>query len=211
MSITKRLGLIAVVAILTGLGFIVWQKLNSPPVLSAYTLRYPQPRLLPEFQLQDHHGRSFTLDRLKGQWTLLSYGFTFCPDICPSTLATLHQVMQQLPAPHPQVVFISVDPERDTPARLASYVPYFDADFLGVTGTHDALQTLAQAIGIIYKKSDAQSADYTIDHGISIFLINPRGELHALFRAVPSSQGQVPSYHPDVIARDFLVLQRSFK
>ena len=164
----------------------------------------PEPRVLADFDLVDQEARPFSLDRLRGQWTLLFFGFTHCPDVCPGTLFDLEQVNQALrEAPGDrrdyQIVFVSVDPERDSPARLAEYVTYFDPDFLGVTGAPEQLAPLALQIGVAYRiePHEPGSTSYTVDHSASVFLTDPQGRLHGIF----------PSPHePDLMTLDLLAI-----
>ena len=129
---------------------------------------------------------------LLGQWTFLNFGYTHCPDICPTTLAMLKNMDERLQssksAAH-QIAFVSVDPERDTPQRLAEYMKYFDASFLGVTGNDDELKRLTQPLGILYAKviTENSAMGYVMDHSASIILVDPQGRYHALFQSTPRS------------------------
>ena len=132
----------------------------------------------------DHQGRPFSLENLKGKWTLIYFGFTHCPDICPTTLAKLSQVVKQLDsdvADQTQVLMVSVDPARDTPEKLAEYVPYFHPDFVGVTGEFVQTMSLAQNVNVAFNKVMLDD-DYTVDHTGNIVLINPYGHYHGFFR-----------------------------
>jgi len=157
-----------------------------------------EPMTVPSFKLTDQHGQPFTEKNLQGQWTFLFFGYTYCPDICPMTLAILNQVDQQLQdkktAVHPKVIFISVDPARDTTERLGQYVSYFNTAFLGVTGLEEQLQTLTSPLGIAYRRSNESSENYLIDHSASILLINPQAQLQALIS---------PPHDATAIAEDY--------
>ncbi len=143
-------------------------------------------RDLPEFELLDHHGKALTKSSLRGHWTYLFFGYTHCPDVCPTTLAALAGMDKLMagkvaPADRPEVLFVSVDPARDTPETLARYVPYFNPRFVGATGSPAQLRTLAKPLGIDFSKAPAASADdYAVDHGSSLLLINPRARLQAV-------------------------------
>lgn len=147
----------------------------------------PDPRPLTPFALSDHRGAPFTERDLIGHWTLLSFGYTHCPDICPTTLQMLSRVEARLSsagqAPLPRVVFVSVDPERDTPERLAGYVPYFSPRFTGVTGSREALTGLTRQLGVIFEKAGDGGAGYLVNHSASIVLVDPQGRFRALFSA----------------------------
>lgn len=136
---------------------------------------------LEEFTLQTHTGTDFTVASLRGRWTLLSFGFTHCPDVCPATLATLargkHDLADAAGAPL-QVVFISVDPARDTPELLAGYVTYFDPEFLGVTGSHAQLDRLERQLGTTHRLIAAREG-YQVQHAAALYLIDPQGRPRA--------------------------------
>jgi protein SCO1/2 len=149
----------------------------------------PQARPLAEFALSDHDGEPFGPARLVGQWSFLFFGYTHCPDVCPSTLAVFREVHRILGA-EPQAlegvrfVLVSVDPERDTLDRLGEYVKFFQPEFLGVTGPLAELDALTRSVGAVYVKVPGSGPDdYHVDHSASVFLVNPEGQLHALFSA----------------------------
>ncbi|WOJ92501.1 SCO family protein [Congregibacter variabilis] len=144
------------------------------------------PRDFGDFSLIDHRGEPFTPASLEDQWTLVFFGFTYCPDICPTTMAFLDQFVGQLEgteAKDTQVVMISVDPARDTVEQLASYVPYFNKDFTGVTGEFLDLFRFATALNTPFRKVAGQGEDYQVDHSANVVLINPRGHYHGFFKA----------------------------
>jgi len=157
------------------------------------------PRPVPEFTLTDDSGDTFDRSRLKDRWSLLFFGFTHCPDVCPTTLGMLAQTEKQLadlpPELKPQVVLVSVDPQRDTPQQLASYVKFFSRSFTGVTGTPDAIDDFTRAMGVpVAIGSPDANGNYSVDHSAAIFLINPDGALRALFST---------PHTPAVIAADY--------
>jgi protein SCO1/2 len=186
---------IVLVAIISATaGATLWQTLQprqKAPALALITL--PQPRAISDFALLDHHSNAFTRSNLTGRWTLVFFGFTHCPDVCPGTLLKLQQVnhdlMKTLPdgTDPPAILFISVDPERDTPEKLQAYIGYFDPAFVAVTGDHSQLQPLARQMGIAYHIEEHKAEDqaYGVDHSTGILLINPDAELHGVF---PSPQ-----------------------
>jgi protein SCO1/2 len=167
--------------------------------LAKATLLTPA-RPLPEFTLTDHTGAVFDPSRLKNHWSLLFFGFTRCPDVCPTTLGVLAQTeksLADLPADRrPQVILVSVDPQRDTPEQLASYVRFFDPSFVGVTGTQGAIDALTRALGVpvAISKSPSGNGDYSVDHSAAIFLIDPQGAMRALFST---------PHEPAIIAADY--------
>lgn len=171
---------------------------DEPPALAQATL-FDAPRPLPDFRLVDHAGRTFDRERLRGHWHFLFFGFTNCPDVCPTTLATLAAVragLRDLPASErPGAVLVSVDPERDTPVALARYVPHFDPAFVGVTGDPAAIAALTRELGVVVMiGAPTGDGDYTVDHTAALFLIDPDGAWTAVFGAPHAT---------DTIARDF--------
>lgn len=148
---------------------------------------WPEPRPLPEFTLTDHLNRPFAREQFQGHWTFLFFGYTSCPDVCPTTLAILQAVAEQVEAPRgmiakPQHVFISVDPQRDTPERLGDYVGHFNPKFIGATGSEEALAALARELFILYERGESRGADdYDINHTASILLIDPQARLFGKF------------------------------
>jgi protein SCO1/2 len=144
------------------------------------------PRNIGEFDLIDHHGNPFNPARLEGQWTLVFFGFTHCPDICPTTMTFLNTFLESLEgteAQDPQVVMVSVDPARDTVQQLADYMPYFNPDFIGVTGEFLDIHRFATKLNTPFRKVMDEDGSYQVDHSSNIVLINPRGDYHGFFRA----------------------------
>jgi protein SCO1/2 len=150
----------------------------------------PQAGALPRFSLVDHNGDEFNKESLTDQWSLIFFGFTHCPDICPATLQQLALARSRLlgagASTFPNIVLISVDPERDTPAVMASYIGHFGDGLTGVTGSLTELRKLTSAIGIFFEKSVAENGDdgnYSVDHAAVVIVINENAEFHALFSA----------------------------
>jgi protein SCO1/2 len=141
----------------------------------------PQPRPLPQFHLQDLSGADFDLERLRGHPTLLFFGFTNCPDVCPTTLATLAQVQRAPPLPGSQVLFISIDPERDSAASLQVYLGAFNSRFVGARGDAAALAPLLKNLGAIAVRENLPDGSYTMDHSATLYLLDTRGRLVAVF------------------------------
>jgi protein SCO1 len=179
--------LIVIAAVAAALGLWLGSRIfsNAPPQLSAAVL-YPAPRALPDFRLTRSDGSSLTLADWKGRWTIAFFGYTSCPDVCPTTLATFKQVWSRLArtpaADRWRFDFISVDPERDTPERLATYVGYFDKDFVAATGSDEELSRLTRALGLVYSRAPAGNGDYAVDHSASAVIIDPDGREAGLFR-----------------------------
>jgi len=196
---------VLVAALSAAAGFSLWQlRQHGPATMTAALRILPEPRALAGFDLVNHHGEPFSLEQLRGRWSLLFFGFTHCPDVCPSALYDLHQVNQTLSAGHSggvpyQIIFVSVDPERDTPQRLEEYVTYFDPEFLAVTGSPQQLAALSRQIGVAYRiePHEPGNTGYTVDHSASVLLTDPQGRLHGLFPA---------PHDADRIARDMLAI-----
>jgi protein SCO1/2 len=180
-------GLLSAVA-----GISLWKVMQGPPEPSnAALMVLPEPRVIADFALLDGQGAPFSLDNLRGRWSLIFFGYTHCPDVCPSTLYDLkliHEKLDQLngdAASGHQVLFVSVDPERDTPEQLNQYVSYFHPDFIGVTGPPEQLAPLTMQLGIAYRieEHEAGSTQYNVDHSVSVLLMDPQGRLHGVFPA----------------------------
>ena len=199
------IGAIAIVAIAAGMllsRYMLGRAAQGAPILETATLLDP-PRPLPPMQLTDDQGQPFDNARVRERWSLLFFGFTNCPDICPTTLTQLAQVekaLADLPAAQrPQIVLMSVDPQRDTAAQLDKYVHFFSPSFVGVTGTERAVEELTRQLGVpvaITRTSDT----YTVDHSSAIFLVNPAGKMRALFSAPHVTKAIAEDYRRIVTA-----------
>jgi protein SCO1/2 len=152
-------------------------KLPSPFHAGDVTAKFTQA----DFKLTDHHGTPRTLADFRGKVVALFFGYVHCPDVCPTTMADLAQVKRLLGADANklQVLFVTVDPERDTPELLAQYVPAFDPAFLGLYGDAQATAAAAQAFAISYKKQPTSSG-YNVDHSAGTFLVDPSGKVRLL-------------------------------
>lgn len=150
----------------------------------------PQAKTITPFNLTDHNKQAFTLEQLKNHWSIIFVGYTQCPDVCPAALSVLKQVdrliTEQAGTP-PTVIFISVDPERDSYALLAKYVTYFNKTFIGITGEQDQLRNLTRQLSVSFAKAPGSSGkideNYLMDHSSSFMLINPDGKLQAFLTA----------------------------
>lgn len=179
--------LIAIIAVFMGL-FLY--KMLSPRVLSEKELLangaivFSKPRIIPPFELTDAHGEPFDLEQLKGQWSVIFFGFTSCPDICPTTLATLSKWYKTLDSDiqaKAQVVMITVDPARDTPEQLRDYMTHFNEDFVGVTGELRDIRILADQLNVAFNRTSPDD-DYSVDHSGHLVLVNPYGHYHGIFK-----------------------------
>jgi protein SCO1 len=144
------------------------------------------PRSMGEFELVDHHGVPFNRARLVGKWSLVFFGFTYCPDVCPTTMTFLNEFVASLEgteAQDTQVIMVTVDPARDTVQQLAGYVPFFNPDFIGVTGEFLDIHRVATVLNTPFRKVMGEGDNYQVDHSANIVLINPRGDYHGFFKA----------------------------
>ena len=184
---------VAVIAIATGawLSF----KMAAPPATPRVATLLPGSIDLPDFALVDHTGSPVGNDVFDGYWNLVFFGFTHCPDICPLTLQVLDSAREQMAAEGletlPRIVLVSVDPERDTPDKLAQYVNYFGDGNLGITGDLDELRKLTGALGIWFEKSALDGDNYGVDHAAAVLVIGPGGEYRAVFSAPHESENFV--------------------
>jgi protein SCO1 len=163
------------------------------PELPEHARVLSTPRAVPAVPGLDHDGAAFMRAELEGHWTLAFFGFTYCPDICPATLQVLagaRGLLDDLPAEdRPQVVMFSVDPGRDTPERLAEYVPFFHPEFRGITVEAQHLPELTRSFGAAYAYSPLGEDGYTVDHTASLFLIDRQARVAAVFPTPHTAEG----------------------
>ena len=178
-------GLILGIAIAAGLALALRDSTGEDMPRTATIL--PAGNTLPDFALLDQDGAPADKTVFEGQWDVVFFGFTNCPDICPATMTVLGQARRQLEAqgqqPLPRVVLVSVDPERDTPEAMARYIAYFGDDNLGLTGELAEVRKLTDALGIFFQKAGGETTAYGVDHSTVVLVIDPRGRLKALFSA----------------------------
>ncbi|MNJ20703.1 hypothetical protein D3C77_150410 [compost metagenome] len=200
--------LVALVAVI--LGLTVNKVLNGrsegnpTELIDAGIILLPQSRTVPSLEMTDEKGQAVAVDELKDKWSLLFFGYTFCPDICPTTLAQLRQVKSELPkeaADRLQVILVSVDPNRDTPTQLQQYLGYFDKDFRGLTGSLENIQKLANAVSIPFIPADTSKPNYTVDHSGNLALLGPDGKQRGFIRA-PFNNQKLVAQLPGLLKRD---------
>ena len=199
--------LVAIVALVLGLTVnkVLTSKGQGDPtvLLDAGIVLLPQSRSLPELSLTNQDGQSVAVDQMKDQWSLLFFGYTFCPDICPATLAQLRQLQSQLPPEtlaKLRIVLITVDPHRDTPEQLKKYLDYFDAGFIGLTGEAATIQKLANGVSIPFIPADTSKENYTVDHSGNLVLIGPDGRQRGFIRA-PINNTKLAAQLPGLLER----------
>jgi protein SCO1/2 len=169
-------------AVVVGAGIALVERAAEPPTLSAGTA-LPEPRELPAFALVDQAGRPFDVKRLEGRWSLLFTGFTHCPDVCPTTVALMADLNRRVARQDVQFVFVSVDPERDTPEAVASYLAHFDPALLGATGARAEMERLTAGLGLGQVRNPNAGDEYTVDHSTAFVLIDPDARLAGYFPA----------------------------
>jgi protein SCO1 len=197
---TLRLGLFAIVAFVVGLVAARWLLVPREvpaPVTENATVLQP-PRAIPALDLLDQDGQPFTAQALRNRWTVVFFGFTHCPDVCPTTLSVMARMKKQLadlPTPdQPHVMLFTVDPERDTPERLKAYVQFFDPSFGATTGTLAGVEQAAAAFAVPFAKVPLPQGGYTMDHGAGVFFVAPDGNVLAY---------SSPPLRAESLARDF--------
>ena len=196
-------------AVAAGLGLWAAQKHYAPPAtvampaMRSVTL-FPGTRALAPYKLDASDGSAITPASMKGHWTLVFLGFTHCPDVCPTTLQSLGQAQKAwaaLPsARRPRVLFVSVDPDRDTPQHVGEYAHFFGKDILAATADEKTLATFARSLGMVYMKVPTTGSAYTIDHSASVSVLDPDGNMAGLIR---------PPFDPAAIGADMKTLAGS--
>ena len=168
--------------------------------------RFPEAREIASFSLIDHNNAVFDNSVLKDRWSFIFFGYTHCPDVCPTTLSVLNSVAQKLGDLDEDIrfVFLSVDPERDTPEQLAQFVSYFNSDFIGVTGTPEGIEQITRQLGVLHIRAQPEegASGYLVDHSASVFLFDPDGRYHAVFS---------PPLSADTIAGDFRKMLQAYQ
>jgi protein SCO1 len=163
----------------------------------------PEPRPLADVRFVDKSGRATRLSDFKGDFTLLFFGFTNCPDVCPLTLSMLAQVRADIasraPSFTPRVLFVSVDPNRDTPERIATYLNGFDPEFAGVTAPDAELEPLLKTLGVAVERHEHGGANYNVVHNSAVYVLDPNAEWIAVSTA---------PHDPKVMASDYLRIRR---
>jgi len=207
--------LIALISISAGaVGFHFIKQVKKLPMPES-ALYYQQARPISAFTLTDELGKDFSNTHLQGKWSLVFFGYTSCPDVCPTTLQNLNFIFDDLTAiaNNSQVLLVSVDPKRDSTEKLAQYIAYFNNDFKALRAEHDVLFPFSRNLGLMYaitsKEASKKGADtnvenenYWVDHSASLVLINPLGEIAAIFKP-EQVVGELPSINNDKLVSDY--------
>ncbi len=155
-------------------------------------LLLPRERAIPPLELVDQDGQRFDTRSLQGRWHILFFGFTACPDICPTTLSDMRRLFSQLPKEtrdQLQLVLITADPARDTPQQLKTYLDYYRGGFNGLTGDMEQLQRLSRALGLPFVPASETQGDYSVSHSGNLALVGPDGTLRGHIRAPLQLEG----------------------
>ena len=208
--------LLALVAVSAGVWFGQWQQAKNAPTevnldqlqgKLANTLLFPEDyKTLPEFSLIDENSAEVDQSSFSGKWSMVFFGFTRCPDICPITLAVLRDTLNmmsgdKLTAEPFEIVFVTVDPNRDTPEVLQPYLGSFDTNVRGITGDLTPILELTRELGIVvaYNADEDNPADYSVDHTSSILLVDPESRIRAKFN-VPHEADTIASDYSQVVS-----------
>lgn len=206
---TKIVTLIVALGALVA-GVMLFGQLNKQAPVD-FALHYQQAREIKPFQLTDHLGETFNNESLTGHWSWVFFGYTSCPDVCPTTLQEMNFIYDDLKAiaNNSQVLLVTVDPNRDTQEKLASYIGYFNPEFKALYGDHGVLFPFARNLGLMYAITEIESdnqgespSSYLVDHSASLVLINPAGKVEAIFKP-KQALGEVPVIEGDKLVSDF--------
>jgi len=179
-----KIPLVALALLLAATASVVLLKQIEPTPLefdSSMGIPVMSPPIpLPEVNLVDQHNQPFQTSTLKGSWNLLFFGFTNCPDVCPTTLNNLKQAAKQLSQQPIRYIFVSLDPNRDSPEKLKDYMNFFNPEFTALTGNKAEIDRLSEALGVIYDyEGDTSSDDYSVNHYAAILVVDPQARLRA--------------------------------
>jgi len=178
--------MIVLAVLAAGTGFYIslkqsQQKLKNPNIEGLF---WPSPKIIQPFESVDQLGQSFGLEQINNKWSFIFFGYTHCPDICPITMSVMAETYKQLKTEYKdlQIIFVTVDPVRDTTEKLAAYVTYFNEDFIGLGGSTEMVNSLTRQIGIAYYLNNEETSDnYLVDHSASIFLFDPKARMVGKF------------------------------
>ena len=180
---------------------------TQQPLSDYQALRmFPQTKVFSGYTLTDQHGQAFGQNEFKGEWSVVFFGFTNCPDICPTTLLDMQKIHRSLSndgLKPPRFVFVSVDSDRDSPENMKTYIDYFNSAFVGLSGDAANILSLTSQLGVAYEiEPHEEDADfYNVDHSAALFLINPDAERAGIFTT--------PHDHKQIAADLKLLLSRS--
>lgn len=211
MSMFRRQSWLLVLAVVVVAALLAYSlrttTVEPEPVTLKFGQLYPESKALNEFALLDQDGEAFTGENLQGLWSFVFFGYTTCPDICPMTLSEMARLQAMLPEAlrhNTQFLFVTVDPERDTVEQLHQYLPFFNAEITGLTGSTDAIASFARQMGVASAKIPQEGGSYLVDHSVRVFLLNPEGERYALFSPTVGS-----SFRADELMQDYQIIRQA--
>ena len=200
-AVLKLGGLLVLMSVAAALGVYSAKRQAVRPVAVAPVpgMLWPNPKIIEPFTVTDHRRQEFGRQRLLAKWSFLFFGYTHCPDICPITMTVLNQAQQELQrrglSDQVQVLFVSVDPERDDSEKLANYVNYFNPAFIGLGGSQEQIRGLTGQLGVpYYVNKTGDSENYLVDHSGSLFLTDPDGRLVAILSMPHTQDGIVDKF-----------------
>ena len=205
MKKPRALLLVGVAVLVIGVGIWVgWTTpfFGSSAAPEAAGIVFDDPQKIDTVQLVDHRGEEFDVERLQNRWSLIYFGFTNCPDLCPLTLTQFAKLDEELgtePTPPIQYIFVSVDPDRATPDQLGAYVEFFLPKLIGVTGNSADLENFASQLAVGFKAHSNKGENYPVDHSNAILLVNPAAEFQAVLTAPHTAER---------LAADFRAIQK---
>ena len=185
-------------AIALGIALALHERSGEPLTLRAGTALL-EPRPIADFAFLDEEGLPFERKDLEGRWSLLFTGFTHCPDVCPTTVALMSELRHRTSRDDLQFVFVSVDPERDTPEVVAAYLAHFDPELVGTTGARAEMERFTSALGLAQVRNPGVGDEYTIDHSTALVLVDPKARIAGYFQA---------PHQRDALAADLSALPR---
>jgi len=198
-----RILVIALVVLVAAMFLLPRGERGAPPQTATIL---PETRALPAVELTDHRGEALTLGAPRDDFTLLFFGFTNCPDVCPLTLRILAdaraEIARRAPQFTPRVLFISVDPHRDTPERIEAYLKGFDPEFIGATASDARLEPLLDTLGVAVEKHEHGGEQYNVVHNSAIYVLAPGGD----WIAVSTGPHQAAT-----IAADYLKIRQRYR
>jgi protein SCO1/2 len=200
---------LAIVAVVLGIGIVgLFQFFNKQPgPIAEHALILPEPRAIAPFNLVDNKGNAFTEKNLLGQWDVLFFGYTSCPDICPATLQIMQKAWEQLAQKNAtndlRFIFVTVDPARDTSQQLNNYLNYFNPAFVGLTGDEQQITNLSEQFGVYFMKNiqNGDQQNYLMEHTGSVMFIDPKGRYYANLS---------PPFDADILVRETLAIKASY-
>ena len=203
LIIMRKIIIFSLIALSFALGIFFSLQLQNKQSELSESIYYSNAKNLPSFNVLDQNGKQVNNQILKGRWSLMFFGFTNCPDVCPNTLSVLTEIQNQIkePALKPQLILVSVDPMRDTAEIMKAYTQSFSEDIIGLTGELHDIQILTEALGVHYAYNALPDGSYTVDHTAAIFIINPDGKYAGIYTGTLAAKEALK-----VLRKDFLII-----